>query len=77
MSRRSLARLLARLCSIAIVVLLGLSATGWWVLRSSMPQYEGVVESTGLQAPVVVERDALGSATLRAGNRTDAAWALG
>jgi penicillin amidase len=25
----------------------------------------------------VVERDALGSATLRAGNRTDAAWALG
>ena len=77
MSRRSLARLFARLCSIAIVVLLGLSATGWWVLRSSMPQYEGVVESTGLQAPVVVERDALGSATLRAGNRTDAAWALG
>ena len=77
MSRRSLSRSLIRLCGIVLVVLLGLFATAWWLLHSSMPQYEGVLESAALQAPVVVERDALGTATLHARTRGDAAWALG
>lgn len=77
MSRRDLVRTFAQLCGIGIVIVLGASAICWWMLRSSMPQYDGVIESSTLQAPVDVERDSLGSVTLRAENRDDAAWALG
>jgi penicillin amidase len=46
-------------------------------LRGSLPRYEGRVAAAALAEPVVVERDALGTVTLRARNRRDLTWALG
>ncbi len=63
----------------ALVALLGVVAValGWLALRGSLPQYEGDVRSSALSDNVSVERDALGSATVRARSRRDADWALG
>ena len=52
-------------------------ATGWWLLRGSLPQLEGTVSLAGLSAPVSIERDALGVVTIDAANETDMARALG
>lgn len=51
--------------------------TLWLALRGSLPQYDGTVLADGLAAPVIVERDALGTATLRAEDRADLVWTLG
>src|SRR5690606_8018778 len=77
MPRRSFSRLLARTGLIALVGLAGIACAAWLVLQSSMPRYDGVAASLQLHAPAEVERDALGSATVRAQGRIDAAWALG
>jgi penicillin amidase len=77
MPRRRLARTFVRLSSLVLAVALLLLATGWWMLQGSMPQYDGRIGSPALQAAVEVERDALGSVTVRARNRNDATWALG
>jgi len=65
----------------ALLVLLifgvGTALAGWLVLRGSLPRYDGEVASSALSQPVAVERDALGSVTLRAANRRDLSWALG
>lgn len=47
------------------------------LLRGSLPQYGGEVKLTGVSAPVIVERDTLGSATFRGENRLDLAQAMG
>lgn len=60
-----------------LVLALLLVGAGWLMLRGSMPQYDGTANVNGLAAPVTIERDALGSATLRAQNRNDLVWALG
>ena len=70
---RFLRRLLVLLSALLILVVLG----AWLTLRGSMPRYEGEVVAPALGAPVTVERDALGSVTVRAGSRNDATWALG
>lgn len=70
-------RLLSRFVAIAAVVVVAVLFAGWLVLRGSLPQYDGSVHSAALQQSVTVERDALGSATVRARNRRDADWALG
>lgn len=49
----------------------------WLALHRSLPEYDGTVQVDGLAAPVTVERDALGTATLRAESRADLVWALG
>jgi penicillin amidase len=54
-----------------------LAGGSWLVLRGSLPQYAGTVNVDGLSAPVAIERDALGSVTLRAEDRHDLVWALG
>ena len=77
MSRRTLLRTFVRVSGIALLVVLILLVAGWWMLQGSMPQYEGRIGNAALREPVDVERDALGSVTVRAGNREDAAWALG
>ena len=46
-------------------------------LRGSLPQLDGSISLTGLRAPVSVERDALGIATIRAQNRQDLAYVTG
>ncbi|WP_292917697.1 penicillin acylase family protein [Nitrosomonas sp.] len=47
------------------------------LLRGSLPQYDGEATLPGLIAPVISERDALGSVTLKGGNRVDLAMAMG
>lgn len=60
------------------VVGLGLVvAFGYWQVRASLPQLEGRLPLAGLAAEVVVERDALGVPTVRAGNRLDVSRTLG
>ncbi|ARO88625.1 penicillin acylase family protein [Nitrosospira lacus] len=64
------------LLGLLILVLL-LIGSAWLVLRGSLPQYDGTMGMTALAAPVIVERDALGSVTLQAQNRHDLIRALG
>ncbi len=61
------------------VLLLGLGLAGWGYarLRASLPQLDGTARLPGLTASVAVERDALGTPTLRGATRGDLAEALG
>ena len=52
-------------------------ASAGLLLRGSLPQYEGEFQLTGLNAPVTVERDALGSVTITGQSRMDIASVLG
>jgi len=70
-------RLLLRLLGAGIAVAVLLAAAAWLALRASLPRYEGEVRSPALHGAVEVERDALGTATLRANDRRDIDWALG
>ena len=70
---RFLRRLLAVLLVGLVLVVLG----AWIALRGSLPRYAGEVVAPALESAVRVERDALGSVTIHAGNRHDATWALG
>jgi penicillin amidase len=47
------------------------------LLRGSLPQYDGKAALTGLSAPVLIDRDALGSVTFTGANRLDLALAMG
>lgn len=64
-----------------LILLLGLLAlltvTAGLLLRASLPQYAGTAHLPGLHAPVTVERDALGSATVTGQNQLDIARGLG
>jgi len=66
-----------RLISLIAVLLVGAIVTVWLLLRGSLPQLTGAVAAPQLHAPATIERDALGTATIRAGSGSDAAWALG
>jgi penicillin amidase len=46
-------------------------------MKDSLAQLQGEARISGLSAPVTVERDALGTPTIHAANRVDAARALG
>src|SRR6185437_8540328 len=74
-------RLIYRFLPIVFLLFLALAlllaSTIWLVLRGSLPQYAGTVDMPALAAPVTVERDAMGSVTLRAQDRHDMVWALG
>ncbi len=66
------------LAAIAVsgVLLLGLAAA-YATLRASLPPLEGSIIVRGVTAPVAVERDALGVATVTAANRADLAFGTG
>jgi penicillin amidase len=70
---RFLRRFVVTLFALLVVLLFG----AWLALRGSLPTYEGSIRSTALNGPVSVERDALGTVTVRASDRHDASWALG
>ncbi len=70
-------RILARIIVILLVVAGAAAAAGWLLVRGSLPRYDGQVISPALSAPVTVERDALGTVTVRAANRRDLTWTLG
>jgi penicillin G amidase len=59
----------------ALVLLVLVS--GWLMLRASLPQLEGTAAVSGISGSVSIERDSLGTVTLRGRNRLDVAYALG
>lgn len=67
--KRGVAALLV-LCVVAVAAVYGL-------LRASLPRVEGDLALPGLSAPVTIQRDAQGTATIEAANETDAVRALG
>jgi penicillin amidase len=75
MSRPS--RLLKKIALALLLLAMLIPLAGWLALRGSLPRYEGEVHDRALAQPVRVERDALGTVTVTAGNRRDADWALG
>jgi len=63
---------------IALLVVLGVAVlTLWLLVRASLPRLDGELAGSHLTAPVTIERDALGTATLRGASRNDVAYALG
>jgi penicillin amidase len=72
--RRSL---LKRLLLLFVVLLMAVPLVAWLLTRASLPQLNGEIAEAGLTGKVTIERDALGTATIRADNRKDAAFALG
>lgn len=70
--RRWLFRFLVLVVVLVVVLFIGL----WLALRGSLPEYDGE-RLVAVTAPVKIERDDLGSVTVRASNRRDAAWAIG
>lgn len=60
---------------LALPVLLALAL--WLVLRGSLPQLDGQITASVLTNTVRIDRDALGTVSIRASNRADIAYALG
>ncbi|MER2581201.1 MAG: penicillin acylase family protein, partial [Candidatus Competibacter sp.] len=62
-----------------ILLALLIGGAGWLYsqLRGSLPQLTGAAKLTGLSAPVIIERDALGIPTIRGETRLDVARATG
>lgn len=64
-----------------ILVLAGAVAVsggaGFVALRQSLPRLDGTLPVAGLDAPVTIERDALGVPTITGASREDVAFALG
>ncbi|MBC6943791.1 MAG: hypothetical protein DWB45_13890, partial [Xanthomonadales bacterium] len=68
---------LRRAALILVLVLIAAVGAAWLVLRASLPRLDGELHGSGLRLPTRLERDALGTVTIHAGSRTDAAWTLG
>ncbi|MBJ6980478.1 penicillin acylase family protein [Luteimonas sp. MC1572] len=66
-----------RLASLLLLSVALAALAGWWALRASLPQLDGTAGLPGLATQVTVTRDALGVATIDAGNEADAMRALG
>lgn len=62
---------------VVVTLLLIASGTLWWLLAGSRARLDGTVQLVGLSAPVSVQRDALGTATLTGKSRADLSYALG
>jgi len=74
---RRLLRWGVRACVGVVALVLVAGATGWWMLRASLPQLDGQAQLTGLTNTVTIERDALGIPTIRAADWLDAVRAQG
>jgi penicillin G amidase len=61
----------------AALLVLAALATGYGLLRASLPQLDGRSRQGGLSAPVRITRDARGVPTIAAANRLDLAYATG
>ncbi|SFP93848.1 penicillin amidase [Nitrosomonas cryotolerans] len=70
-------RLLRQSLLILFLISLLIAGAAWMLLQGSMPQYNGIGYWDRLTAPVTIERDTLGSVTVRAQDRLDLARALG
>jgi penicillin amidase len=65
--------LVVGLLSLVVIVLLG----GFVFIKSSLPQLDGTVVSSSLNAPAKISRDRLGTAVIHAETQNDAAYLLG
>ena len=74
---RKVFRFIAWLFAVLMVLALVAALVALWVARGSLAQLDGNAALPGLSAPVDVQRDALGVATVDAANEADAARALG
>ncbi|MGA9334015.1 MAG: penicillin acylase family protein [Rudaea sp.] len=72
-SRHRLRHVLSALAVLLLLILL----VAWLVLRASVPRLDGAIAVADLRAPTTIERDALGTATIHAASRDDAAFAIG
>jgi penicillin G amidase len=75
-----LRRLLRVLAVVLVLLAVAAGIAAAWArieLRGSLPQLDGERRVEGLAQPVTIARDELGIPTVRAGNRADAARALG
>jgi penicillin amidase len=61
----------------SVVIACLLSITAGFLLYGSLPRYDGETILAELSAPVLIDRDALGSVTLQSQNRPDLAMAMG
>ena len=68
---------LKRISILVLILIVAGAGTGWWLMRGSVPTLDGELALDGLTAPVTVQRDALGVATIDAANEVDAMRALG
>lgn len=69
--------LLKRLLFTLLIVFVAAVLAVWLLVRASVAKLDGTVAATVIKAPVTIERDALGTATLHGSNRNDVAYALG
>jgi penicillin amidase len=60
-----------------LILLLGAFGSGWYLLAGSRARLDGQLRVGGLEQPVGIGRDALGTVTIDAANRRDATFALG
>ena len=74
---RKMGRLVAWILATVLVLALALVAFALWEVHRSIPTLDGQVRLTGLQAPVTISRDALGTAVVKGANRQDVARGLG
>lgn len=74
---RKASRFLLRLTGVLVVLLALSTLVALWIARGSLARLDGELALPGLSAPVSIERDALGIATIDAANEADAARALG
>jgi len=68
---------LKRISILVLILIVAGAGIGWWLMRGSVPTLDGELALDGLTAPVTVQRDALGVATIDAANEVDAMRALG
>ncbi len=68
---------LKRISILVLILIVAGAGIGWWLMRGSVPTLDGELALDGLTAPVTVQRDALGVATIDAANEIDALRALG
>jgi penicillin amidase len=77
MTRLRWRRLLLALLAWVLLVTSVAFGAGWWLLAGSRARLSGELRVAGIQAPVSIGRDALGTATIEGTNRTDISYALG
>lgn len=70
-------RYIRRLLITGVLIACLLIITAGFLLRGSLPQYDGEIMAAELSAPVSIDRDALGSVTFKGQNRLDLATAMG
>jgi penicillin amidase len=68
---------LLRIAAGALLLLLVGALGAWLAARASLPDLDGAVTTAAITAPLSVERDGLGTPTITAATRADAAFGLG